>query len=203
MTTEPLFDTVPTWTCAMVTAHRKLPKGSDEWLRPALDQRLAKLRDIYGTETFTSGMALGGDMLTAEQALSLDFPLTAALPFPGQALDTYGPKWSQVQQRRWQGLLERASHVEYVSPVDPISYEQRTRMLHARNDWMLHRNQVVLAIWAPANRTGGTYSCIKKAVAGGRAVILFNLATQTVTMPSPPRWAELLGVPALAVARRS
>lgn len=199
--TEPLFDVTPTWTGAMVTAHRRLPKGSDEWLRPAITERLVKLRDTYGTETATSGMALGGDMLFAEQVLDLNIPLTAAVPFFAQASDTYGPAWSVKQQQRWQGLLDRATRVEYVSDTNPVSYSQRTRMLHARNDWMLARNQVVLAIWAPANRSGGTYSCIRKAVGAGKPVILFNLATQAVTRPSPQRWAELLGVPVFAVAR--
>lgn len=199
--TEPLFQVAETWTNAMVTAHRKLPKDAADWLRPAIRERLTKLRDVFGTETTTSGMALGGDMLFAEEALDLNFPLTAAVPFPSQALDQYGPKWSQVQQRRWAALLERAAHVERVSATDPISYEQRNQMLHVRNDWMLQRNQVVLAIWAPANKSGGTYSCIKKAVSAGKPVILFNLATKTVTRPRPQDWAKYLGIPALATSR--
>lgn len=196
--TTPLFEVAETWSHAMVTAHRKLPKGSDEWLRPALAERLTKLRADFGVEDVTSGMAIGGDMMFAEEALDQDLPLTAAVPFPSQPRDEYGPKWSAAQQKRWQDLLERASHVEWVSPTDPLSYNERNRMLHARNDWMLERNQVVLAIWAPANRTGGTYGCIVKAVSAGMPVILFNLATKMVTRPSPKRWAELTGIPALA-----
>lgn len=211
--TESLFDVAETWTTAMVTAHRKLPKDSPEWpgetpdsppvtLAQALTARLTKLRTDFGTEFATSGMAIGGDMLFADAALELGLPLTAAVPFPGQPNDEYGPKWSKVQKKRWAELLDRASHVEYVSTTDPLSFNERVRMLHARNDWMLERNQVVLAIWAPANRTGGTYSCIVKAVGAGKPVILFNLATKAVTRPSRQRWAELLGRPALAAAAR-
>jgi uncharacterized phage-like protein YoqJ len=199
--TEPLFEVAETWTNAMVTAHRKLPQFSGDWLRPALAERLTKLRENFGVETATSGMALGGDMMFAEEALDLNFPLTAAVPFPGQPHDEYGPKWSPAQRQRWERLCERASHVEYVSTTDPLTYNERTTMLHARNDWMLQRAQVVLAIWAPANKKGGTFSCIVKAVSAGKPVILFNLATRAVTRPTPRRWAELTGRPALAVAK--
>jgi uncharacterized phage-like protein YoqJ len=201
--TTALFETAETWTTAMVTAHRKLPKDAEQWLRPALRARLGKLRADFGTEQVISGMALGGDMMFAEEALELNLPLTAAVPFPGQARDEHGPAWSQAQQRRWQSLLDRATCVEWVSPTDPLSYNERVRMLHARNDWMLQRSQVVLAIWAPANRkSSGTYSCIVKAVSAGKPVILFNLATKTVIRPSRQTWANELGIPALAAAAR-
>lgn len=192
-----------TWTGVMVTAHRKLPSGAEEWLRPALAERLTKLVTDFGTQTATSGMAIGGDMLFAEEASHLGLSLIAAVPFPGQPYDKHGPKWSTQQRVRWSNLCDRASHVEYVSPIDPLSYGQRVRMLHARNDWMLERNQAVLAIWDPDNKKGsGTYSCIVKAVSAGKPVILFNLATQTVTRPSAQRWAQLLDRPALAAAAR-
>ncbi len=206
----PLFATAETWTTVMVTAHRKLPKDIPGWpgetpdappvtLAQAVTARLAKLRTDFGTEKAISGMAIGGDMLFADATLDLGLPLTAAVPFPGQARDEYGPKWTPAEQRHWQELLDRASHTEYVSTTDPLTYNERVRMLHARNDWMLDRAQAVLAIWAPANKRGsGTYSCIVKAVSAGMPVILFNLTTHTVTRPSRRRWAELLDRPALA-----
>jgi len=196
--TEPLFEVAETWTHAMVTAHRKLPKGCDEWLRPAIAARLTRLRAEFGTETTTSGMAIGGDMMFADEALKLGFPLTAAVPFPSQANDEYGPTWSRLQKQRWQQLCDQAVFVKLVSETDPTTFKQRVAMLHARNDWMLERNQVVLAIWAPGNRRGGTYSCIVKAVSAGKPVILFNLATKAVTRPRPQDWANYLGIPALA-----
>lgn len=213
--TTALFETVETWTTAMVTAHRKLPKDCPDWpgetpdspgvnLAQAVAIRLAKLRGDFGTENAITGMAIGGDTVFADAVLELGLPLTAAVPFPGQPDDEYGPKWSRAQKQHWAELLERASHVEYVSPVNPLSYTERVRMLHARNDWMLKRSQVVLAIWAPGNKKGsGTYSCIVKAVSAGKPVIWFNLAAKTVTRPSPQRWARLLDRPALATARRS
>lgn len=189
------------WTDVMVTAHRRLPKDCvDEWLGRALRERLVKLRDEYGMERATTGMAIGGDMAYADAALELGIPLYAAVPFPGQPHDEHGPRWTQAQKQHWHELIERSAYVTYVSTTDPLTYGERVRMLHARNDFMLRRTQAVVAIWAPANRTGGTYSCIKKAVGAGLPVIWVNLAGRTVTRPSPRRWAELLGVPALAVA---
>lgn len=196
--TEPAAET---WTGVMVTAHRKLPKGADEWLRPALRERLTKLRDEFGMERAITGMAIGGDTVFADVALELGFPLYGAVPFPGQANDQYGPRWTRAQKAHWAELIERCAHVDYVSPTDPLSYGQRVGMLHARNDFMLAQAAAVCAIWAPANRTGGTYSCIVKAVGAGLPVVLFNLATQTVVRPSRQAWANVLEIPALAHER--
>jgi uncharacterized phage-like protein YoqJ len=185
-----------TWTNVMVTAHRKLPKGCiEEWLGAALRERLVKLRDEYGMERATSGMAIGGDTLFAEVALELGLPLYGAVAFPGQH-----ERWPKVHQRRWRELIERATHVDYVSERNPSSFGEAAGMLHARNRFMLERNDAVVAIWAPGNHRGGTYDCIKQAVGAGKPVILFNLAAKTVTRPSRRRWAELLNQPALAAA---
>jgi uncharacterized phage-like protein YoqJ len=189
-----------TWTHAMVTAHRRLPKGSEQWLRPAVAERLIRVRDEFGTEDVISGMAIGGDMLFADEALALGFPLTAAVPFPRQAADEYGGNWTRRQKQHWQQLCDQATQVTLVSETDPATYSQRVAMLHARNDWMLARSQVVFAIWAPANRRGGTYSCIVKAVNAGKPVILFNLATQAVTRPRPQAWAAY-GIPGANAVR--
>lgn len=190
------------WTNVMVTAHRKLPKGTDEWLRPALAERLNRVRADFGTEHAITGMAIGGDTTFADVSLEAGLPLTAAIPFPSQPHDEYGPKWSQAQKKHWLELRDRAAHVRLVSDTDPRNYSERVRMLHERNDWMLERSNAVFAIWAPANKRGsGTYSCIIKAVSAGQPVVLFNLATKAVTLPQPKHWAVYLDRPALATLR--
>lgn len=186
------------WADVMVTAHRKLPKGCvGQWLGTALRERLIKVRDEYGMQRAICGMALGGDTVFAETALELGLPLYGAVPFPGQA-----QRWPKVHQRRWRELIERATHVDYVSERDPQSSSEAAAMLHVRNTFMLKRADAVFAIWAPANTSGGTYNCIKQAVSADKPIILFNLATKTITRPSAQAWAHQLGTPVPAAARR-
>jgi hypothetical protein len=202
------------WPDVMVTAHRRLPKASVPWLREQLPARLAKLRELYGTQRATSGMAIGGDHLFGFAAEQIRMPLRAAVPYPSQPLDgregRFGQRWSRQQQGDWQHLCAYASvtgGLEQVYDHDPRSPGERVHMLHKRNDWMLERSQVVFALWVPerdgkVNDVGGTYSCIVKAVGAGMPVVLFDLTALTVTMPTPEHWALRLNLPALAVASR-
>ncbi len=184
------------WPDVMVTAHRKLPKGLvDEWLAGVLRDRIAKLRDEFGMERATTGLAIGGDTVWADIALEMGVPLHGAIPFPSQ-----DAKWTKAQKAHYAELKERCATLEYVSETDPRSTGEAIRMLHARNDAMLSGTNAVVAIWAPANHTGGTFNCISKAVSAGLPVILVNIAARTVTRPSAARWAELLKAPALASA---
>src|SRR5688572_12546967 len=189
--------TTAVWPEAMFTAHRKLPRGVDRWLDSVLPQRIAKLHDEYGTERFTTGMAVGGDMRCGGHVQRLGLPLRAAVPYPSQPLDGRdgrpGQRWSKAQQQCWQELCAYARStggLEHVRDSDPRSPGERVGMLHGRNDWMLQRSTVVLALWQPVkdgkiNDVGGTYSCIVKAIGRGMPVILFDLNALTVTLPTP------------------
>lgn len=199
------------WPEVMVTAHRKLPTGCvDEWLGAALRERLVKLRDDYGLQRATTGMATGGDQLWGVAAMELQIPLRAAVPYPSQPLDgqgegRFGPRWTKAEQATWHRLKEYAETtggVEYVHDHDPRSFGERVNMLHKRNDWMLANSTAVVGIWAPANVRSGTGSCLRKAVGAGKPIVLFDLAARTVTRPRPEDWARRLNVPAPAAARQ-
>lgn len=202
------------WPEAMVTAHRKLSRQATGWLEQVLPPRVARLRDECGTERFTTGMAIGGDQLFGLKVMEAGAPLRAAIPYPSQPLDGVdgrpGQRWTVKQQGLWTRLniyAEATGGAEHVFATDPRSPGERVRMLHKRNDWMLQRSTVVLALWEPVrqgriNNVGGTHDCIEKAVGAGMPVILFDLCAFTVTMPTPETWAVRLGRPALAVARQ-
>lgn len=196
------------WPEVMVTAHRQLPRVSVPWLQEQLPRTLIKLRDQYGMQRATTGMAIGGDQLFGLAAEQIGMPLRAAVPYPCQSLDGQdgrpGQGWTRQQQTDWAHLCDYAratGGLELVHDREPRSPGERVGMLHRRNDWMLHRSAAVVALWEPGRR-GGTHSCIEKAVSAGMPVILFDLIARTVTMPRPHDWANRLSSPALAVAKR-
>jgi hypothetical protein len=189
----------------MVTAHRRLPRDID-WLPIAVREIVRRLADEFDTERFTTGMATGGDQLFGAVVKDQQLDLRAAIPYPDQPLDGtggdhFGPRWTKQQVKDWHILREYAEDTGgtvRVSKCNPRSPGERVAMLHARNDWMLNNTQAVVAIWAPANTVGGTYSCLRKAAGAGKPIILVNLATQTITRPLPRHWAQYLHMPALA-----
>jgi len=194
------------WPEVMVTAHRKLPRGSvDEWLYRAVYDVMRKLADGHGLERATSGLATGGDTVWGQVAMAQQRSLRAAIPYPDQPLDGtdghFGPRWTKQQQADWQRLRQYAEDTggaELVSAHNPRSFNERVALLHARNDWMLERTQAVVAIWAPANLRSGTGNCLRKAAGVGKPIILVNLANQRVTRPLPHHWARYLNMPTLS-----
>jgi hypothetical protein len=183
-----------TFSEVMVTAHRRLPKGCvDEWLRAALINAVAKLRDEYGLERATTGMAIGGDLVFGRVIKNMGLPLRAAIPYPDQPLDGtdghFGSIWTKAQRAEWDELemyADLTGGVHRVSKVNPRSFDERVTMLHRRNDWMLENTQAVIGIWAPnSNPRSGTRSCLRKAVSAGKPIVLVNLVRKTVTRPLP------------------
>lgn len=196
------------WPEAMATAHRRLPNKSIGWLQDKLPEYLIKLRDECATDRATTGMAVGGDHLFGFAAEQVNMPLRAAVPYPSQQYDGVngrpGRRWTKKQQTDWNhlaGYARATGGLEFCSESDPRSPGERVNLLHKRNDWMLQRSTVVLALWDPEQASGGTYSCIRKAVGAGMPVVLFDLQALTVTLPRPENWARRLGTPALAVAK--
>ncbi len=198
-----------TWPEVMVTAHRRLPAGVEDWLDPMLRDLLRRLTGDYGLKQATCGMAAGGDQKFGLAARDLSIPLRAAIPYPSQPLDGQrrddgtdrpGPRWTKQAQRIWAELetyADLTGGVAHVSPTDPVSAGQRVALLHARNDWMLRNTQQVIGIWAPGNLRSGTASCLRKAVSAGFSPILINLASKRLTRPEPKHWAAYLDMPAL------
>lgn len=97
-----------------------------------------------------SGMALGWDQAVAQAAVCLGIPFLAAVPFEGQAR-----RWPKETWPRYCRLIEAASAVEIVSEFPGV------RALALRNEWMVDRAHVMLALWDGS--WGGTFNCIQYA----------------------------------------
>lgn len=101
------------------------------------------------------GMALGWDTAVGWAAVSLGLPVHAAVPFPGQE-----SRWPEASRRDFKRLLSACASVTEVCP-GPYS----AHLMQVRNEWMVDRAQVVLALW---NGTpGGTANCVRYAETRG------------------------------------
>lgn len=97
-----------------------------------------------------SGMALGWDQALAQAALDLGIILEAAVPFEG-----FESRWPETSQKKYWLLREAASEVHIVHPFPG------TIGLHRRNEWMVDRADMMLALWDGS--WGGTFNCLRYA----------------------------------------
>jgi hypothetical protein len=91
------------------TGHRpdKLVNQYDEASLARLTEFAATCLKQLAPDFVISGMALGWDQAIAEAAVSLDIPLIAEIPFPGQP-----SRWPVVSIVKWHWLKSKAYHVK-------------------------------------------------------------------------------------------
>lgn len=167
----------------MVTGHRQIvPEGHTGNLWPdsnpvvfqhhqLLTQHLTYIcyeLFLQGYTNFISGYALGADQLFAESVIELkrlSYPvrLVAAVPFKSQCSN-----WPQKSQIKYRELLGKADEVVIVSPG-----EYSSAKMQKRNEWMVDRADLVLAVWNGA-QSGGTFNCVKYALGQGKKIIKFH-----------------------------
>lgn len=125
------------------------------------------LEDCYreGKTNFISGMAIGWDMLCAEEVLKLrelysDICLIIAIPFQGEEL-----QYSEKDKRRYRKIYEVANHKEFITDdnYDKDDY-------HKRNDWMI-ANSSELIVYDSEKPRSGTASTVRKARLSGVEVL--------------------------------
>lgn len=125
------------------------------------------LEDCYkeGKNTFISGLAVGWDMLCAEEVLKLkakhsDVILIAAIPFMGQEL-----MYCNINKQRYKRIYESADYREFIndSGYDRDAY-------HNRNDWMIANCSEMIAYFNGKPRSG-TSSTVRKASKSGVEIL--------------------------------
>lgn len=121
-------------------------------------RRELRIRDPETLEVI-SGMALGFDQWLFEEALALDIPVTAAVPFEGQE-----NMWPAESQRHYRDLLARAWRVEVISPGGYSAAK-----MHIRNHWMVDNSTLLLSAWDGS--PGGTAECLAYARSKGREIV--------------------------------
>jgi hypothetical protein len=111
----------------------------------------------YKPAKVISGMAMGWDMALAQAAVDLMIPLVAAIPFKGQERH-----WRPQTRRVYLDLLDMASEKVLVSGGGYEAWK-----MQARNEWMVDRSDIVLALWN-GEPGGGTWNCIQYAKSRGK-----------------------------------
>lgn len=150
----------------MVTGHR--PQGLNQTQRayikavlPAIVEELVK---DYRVDTLLSGMAQGVDLIWAGIARQSSLRLEAYIPFPKQTKG-WDAEW----------VSYREELMGYASFIHQASNSYATWAFHKRNDMMLDNCDVVVAVWDPRRRGGGTASVVRKARERGKPLVVVDL----------------------------
>ena len=112
-----------------------------------------------GYTTFVSGMALGADLILAEEVLALrdkyiDIKLICAVPCYNQYA-----KWSEDDVTRYKFILNCADEIVYVSETDYYK-----GCMFERNKYMIENSSAILAVYN-GKKYGGTYQTLRMAKA--------------------------------------
>lgn len=128
------------------------------WVRGRIQEELKKA----SPSLVITGMALGFDQWLAEEAMKLNIPFLAAVPFVGQE-----NIWPESSRKIYEWILSKAAFTQYVSMG---SYSNKK--LQLRNQWMVDHSGVVLACYD--GTSGGTQNCVNYAINNSKQIIYIN-----------------------------
>jgi uncharacterized phage-like protein YoqJ len=147
------------------TAHRPNKLGGYKIPNPIyinVCQQIEKTLKELKPEKIISGMALGGDQWAALVARKLGIPFIAAIPFEGQE-----KAWPQQSQRTFRALRKLATEEVIVS-----AGEYSADKMQIRNQWMVDRSDLLIAIWD--GTAGGTGNCVEYAKSINKDIFYIN-----------------------------
>lgn len=149
------------------TGHRSVPKEKVGEVRMRLRAKLILLYQL-GFRNFISGMALGFDMIAAEEVIRLkeelsEIRLIVVVPYEGQS-----ERWSPYQKKRHEGIMEKADKVEILSQV------YFNGVFLKRNDFMLSQACGLIAYFDGKPKGGTFYTCRKAKLNGMDIINLYG-----------------------------
>lgn len=170
----------PVWPRVAVTGHRpqNLTLDQQAWTKHELQRVAAKLRDEHGCKVAISGMALGADTWWAQAALEVGLELYAYIPFEAQA-----ERWKEQDREVWRELRARATRERV------FGGHYAVRFLHERNQGMVLDADVVVAVFDPMIRSGGTFATMGFAERHGKPIVACDVVART-TRVRLHRWVE-------------
>lgn len=149
------------------TGHRYIPRHKEKVIRLQVKSAVQRLY-VQGYRTFLCGVALGFDMLAAEEVQTLkvalsDIRLVAVVPHRGQS-----EQWSPYERQRYERLLAMADDVKV------LSERYYDGCLLRRNDYMISHADCIIAYF-DGKQKGGTFYTVRNATKHGLSVTnLFN-----------------------------
>lgn len=149
------------------SGHRTIAENCKDDIRKKLR---GKIRLLYamGFTNFFCGMALGFDMLAAEEVISLkaELPklkLIAVIPFEGQS-----ERWSTREQDRYKSILAKAD-----DSILLCRYYFKGCLLR-RNDYMLSHSSGLIVFFDGTPKGGTFYTCRKAKMMGMDIINLYK-----------------------------
>lgn len=153
-------------TCKRVafTGHRVIPENDYSRIKNEVRSLILNFYND-GYREFRCGMAVGFDLLVAEEVLELkstickDARFIACIPFEGQE-DLYSTK----DKIRYYGCMSMADAKVVIGQKDNKNYLRR-------NDYMIEHSDTLIAYHDPRKRRSGTGYTVARALAAGIQVV--------------------------------
>lgn len=138
----------------MITGHRPKkiggyqPNPIQDWIRQKISDILVKAKQKHSDLEVISGMAIGVDQWFVEEAIKLNIPVHAYIPFAGQE-----SKWPKSSRDHYNDLLHQCKSKRIVSrgSYSPEKMQQR-------NIAMVNDADYCIAVWN--GNKGGTSNCV-------------------------------------------
>ena len=135
------------------------------------------LKNQHNHKEFISGMAIGADQLFAKAILKLqdvdpEVVLHTAIPFKGQE-----SKWPLQSQTEYNSILNKMRGSKNIVCDDGYA----SWKMQKRNEWMVDRSEVVIALFNRKKQKGGTHNCVSYALNKGRHLIYVDPTTLIIT----------------------
>lgn len=148
---------------AAFTGHRSIDSSKIEEVRENVRREIKALY-LKGVRIYLCGMALGFDMLAAEEVIALkeklpSLKLIAVIPFPEQH-----NRWRWNEKERYKNILAQADDSVL------ISQKYYDGCYLKRNDYLIGHANNMLAYYN-GNPKGGTFYTVRKSRKTGRNVI--------------------------------
>lgn len=137
------------------TGHRSLPSNKKEEIKGKVSEQIRSLYSM-GYRYFFCGMAIGFDMLAAEEVIKLkaelkELRIIAVVPYRGQ-----NERWSDFAKQTYNNILQNVDDVEILSETYFNGCFLR------RNDFMLSHSSALIAFYDGTPK-GGTFYTIRNA----------------------------------------
>lgn len=122
-----------------------------------------------------SGGAEGWDYAVARAAQELAIPLTLIIPYKG-----FSERFTEIWRERYMTIVENGATVEYVT------HNKHTRAFFQRNEVLVKRADLMLALLDPSSKKGGTLHCVNSAKTHNVEVVnLWQKVTRQLTNGDP------------------
>ncbi|MGL5032644.1 MAG: SLOG family protein [Microcystaceae cyanobacterium] len=141
---------------AFFTGHRdykNLEEGIDSLINYAISRNIIH---------FYCGMALGADLTAAQLLCDRQLKWTAVIPFLGQT-----NRWKKAEKSLYEKLMPQA--IERTT----LYRDYCQQAYHARNEYMIEKSKLCLAIYDGRNK-GGTFNVVNKVQKLGKDLVIYN-----------------------------